>query len=148
MKAVKYKLLLAITAILLFEMIGNGHLRAQESDDGQFVSGRVVAVGISGVSAISPVGTFLPGGPIHDKPALAAFTEPGRVLDPARILVSAPQTLARPWPAPINCPVRFSLSIREVLTSSWFRRSSLRPAAKRRCWEDVCRCSAHRTLPF
>lgn len=61
---------------------------AQERDDGQFLNGRIVAVGIPGVSAVSPVGTFLPGGPIHDKPALAAFTQPGQVLDPARILVA------------------------------------------------------------
>ena len=53
------------------------------------LSGRVVAVGISEASAISPVGSFLPGGSIHDKPALAAFTQPGRVLDPDRILVGS-----------------------------------------------------------
>jgi hypothetical protein len=46
-------------------------------------------VGISEASAISPVGSFLPGGSIHDKPALAAFTQPGRVLDPDRILVGS-----------------------------------------------------------
>ena len=89
MKASEHKSLLALTAMLLFGIIGNGLVGAQTSDDVQFVSGRVVAVGIPGVSAVSPVGTFLPGGPIHDKPALAAFTEPGRVLDPARILLAS-----------------------------------------------------------
>src|SRR5262249_3845268 len=53
----------------------------------QDLIGRIVAVGIPGVSAISPVGAFLPGGPIHDNPAFAAYTQPGRILDPARILV-------------------------------------------------------------
>jgi hypothetical protein len=57
--------------------------------DPQALEGRVIAVGIPGASAVSPVGTFLPGGPIHDNPALAAFTQPGRVLDPARILVGS-----------------------------------------------------------
>src|SRR5215468_6038741 len=51
--------------------------------------GRIIAIGIPGVSAISPVGSFLPGGPIHDNPAFAAYTQPGRILDPARILVGS-----------------------------------------------------------
>jgi hypothetical protein len=56
----------------------------------------VVAVGIPGASAVAPVGTFLPGGPIHDNPALAAFTQPGRVLDPNRILVGSPSNFGAP----------------------------------------------------
>jgi hypothetical protein len=55
----------------------------------QDLIGRIVAIGIPGVSAISPVGAFLPGGPIHDNPAFAAYTQPGRILDPARILVGS-----------------------------------------------------------
>src|SRR5215831_16985283 len=53
------------------------------------LDGRVVAINIPGASAVAPVGTFLPGGPIHDNPVLAAFTQPGRVLDPTRILVGS-----------------------------------------------------------
>ena len=53
------------------------------------LDGRVVADGIPGAAAISAVGTFLAGGPIHDKPELAAFTQKGRVLDPSRIVVGA-----------------------------------------------------------
>jgi hypothetical protein len=49
----------------------------------------IVALGIPGASAISPVGTFLAGGPIHDNPLLAAYTQSGRILDPARILVGS-----------------------------------------------------------
>src|SRR5215475_467045 len=55
----------------------------------QDLIGRIVAVGVPGVSAISPVGAFLPGGPIHDNPAFAAYTQPGRILDPGRILVGS-----------------------------------------------------------
>ena len=55
-----------------------------------------VAVGIPGASAVSPVGTFLPGGPIHDKPALHAFTAPGQVLDPVRILVGSSSNFGEP----------------------------------------------------
>jgi hypothetical protein len=64
--------------------------------DQQSVGGRIVAVGIPGASAISAVGTFLPGGPIHDKPAFAAFTQPGKVLDPARILVGSTSNFGAP----------------------------------------------------
>jgi len=64
--------------------------------DDASLRGRIVAIGIPGIAAISPVGTFLPGGPIHDKPALAAYTQPGQVLDPARILVSSKSNFGQP----------------------------------------------------
>jgi hypothetical protein len=60
------------------------------------LNGRIIAVGIPGISAISQVGTFLPGGPIHDNPALAAHTQPGQVLDPARILVGSTSNFGEP----------------------------------------------------
>jgi hypothetical protein len=86
--------LVAVAAISSLE-IG----RADDESDKQFLKGRIVAVGIPGASAISAVGQFLPGGPIHDKPALAAFTQPGQVLDPMRILAGSSsnfgETLAR-----------------------------------------------------
>ncbi|HEV2139632.1 MAG TPA: hypothetical protein VGT01_00440 [Candidatus Dormibacteraeota bacterium] len=58
-------------------------------EDAAVIDGRLVVTGIPGASAIAPIGTFLPGGPIHDKPELAAFTQPGRVLDPNRFLVAS-----------------------------------------------------------
>jgi hypothetical protein len=60
------------------------------------LTGRVVAVGIPGAGAISPVGVFHPGGPIHDKPEFAAFTAPGQVLDPQRILVASTSNFGAP----------------------------------------------------
>jgi len=66
------------------------------ADEPQSVGGRIVAIGIPGVSAISAVGAFLPGGPIHDNPAFAAFTQPGKVLDPARILVGSTSNFGAP----------------------------------------------------
>ena len=75
----------------------NRNVFAHDSDDGApFIDGRVVAVGIPGASAIAPVGTFLPGGPIHDNPTLAAFTRPGAVLEPARILVACRSNFGAP----------------------------------------------------
>jgi cytochrome c551/c552 len=53
------------------------------------LEGRIVAVGIPGASAISAVGNFHPGGPIHDVARFADLTAPGRVLDPDRILVAS-----------------------------------------------------------
>lgn len=62
---------------------------AADEGSAPFIDGRVIVVGIPDASAVSPVGTFLPGGPIHDNPELAAFTQPGRVLDPTRIMVGS-----------------------------------------------------------
>ncbi len=57
---------------------------------------RVVAVNIPGAGAISPVGRFLPGGPIHDNAAFAAYTAPGQVLDPDRLLVGSSSNFGAP----------------------------------------------------
>ncbi len=60
------------------------------------LAGRVVAVGIPGASAVSAVGTFHPGGPIHDKPAFKAHTRPGGILDPERIFVASTSNFTAP----------------------------------------------------
>ena len=89
MEPTDYKSFLAITATVLLVTIASSFVMAQERDDGQFLTGRIVVVGILGVSPVSLIATFLPGGPIHDKSAFAVFTQAGRVLDPARILVAS-----------------------------------------------------------
>jgi hypothetical protein len=60
------------------------------------VAARLVAVGIPGVSAVSAVGMFHPGGPIHDKPAFRAHTQPGGILDPDRIFVAGGANFGAP----------------------------------------------------
>lgn len=55
----------------------------------QMSEARVIASGISGAGAVSAVGSFHAGGPIHDNAAFAAYTQAGRVLDPTRILVTS-----------------------------------------------------------
>jgi hypothetical protein len=60
------------------------------------LDGRVVAFGIPGASAVSPVGRFLPGSPISSVPALAALTQPGRVADPTRIVVGSRSNFGAP----------------------------------------------------
>jgi hypothetical protein len=76
--------------------LGGTSVSPAGAKDPSFIDGRVIAVGIPGASAVSPVGTFLPGGPIHDNPALAAFTQPGRVLDPTRIVVGSSSNFGAP----------------------------------------------------
>lgn len=64
------------------------------------LSGRVLATGISGAGALSPVGRFHPGGPIHDKREFAATTRPGEVLDPKRLLVASTSNFGAPVASP------------------------------------------------
>ncbi len=69
---------------------------ADDEEDASFLEGRIIATGIAGASAVAPVGTFLPGGPIHDNPVLAAFAQPCRVLDPTRVLVGSTSNFGAP----------------------------------------------------
>jgi hypothetical protein len=84
----------AVVGIMALGRQGLG--RVDEERGKQFLDGRIVALGIPGVSAISPIGTFLAGGPIHDKPTFAAYTRTGMVLDPARILVGSTSNFGEP----------------------------------------------------
>lgn len=74
------------------------------------LSGRVVAAGIPGISAISAVGTFHPGGPLYDNPAFRASTLPGAILDKARILVASSSNFGA-VPARAEYPTGSVLSI-------------------------------------
>jgi hypothetical protein len=64
------------------------------------LAGRLVAVGIPGAGAISAVGVFHPGGPIRDKPAMAAFTQPGKPLHAERLLVASTANFGAPLARP------------------------------------------------
>ena len=57
---------------------------------------RVLATGIPGAGALSPVGEFHPGSPIHDKRAFAAATASGKVLDATRLLVASTSNFGAP----------------------------------------------------
>jgi hypothetical protein len=57
---------------------------------------RVIASGIPGAGAVSGVGAFHAGGPVHDLPELAAYTVNGRILDPKRILVASTSNFGAP----------------------------------------------------
>lgn len=98
---------LAIAVLLLGSMT---IARAEDNggnDKNPALRARIVAVGIPGAGSISAVGTFLPGGPIHDKPALHAFTQPGQVLDPVRILVGSSSNFGSPMARTDQLPGSF-----------------------------------------
>ena len=65
---------------------------------------RILATGIPGAGALSPVGEFHPGGPIHDKRSFAATTRRGRVLDPTRLLVASTSNFGAPLARPDWAP--------------------------------------------
>jgi hypothetical protein len=67
--------------------------KAQDTNSGDgkpaALQGRIIAVGIPGASAITPVGKFVPTGPIPTLANLKPFIQPGQVLDPVRVLVGS-----------------------------------------------------------
>ena len=71
-------------------------LAQQSPGSASALTARVIAVGISGAGAVSPVGAFHPGGPIRDKPEFFTFTQPGRVLDAKRVLVASSSNFGAP----------------------------------------------------
>ena len=108
--SIKHNLAALAAAVIGITSIGSLTVaRAEDTDrdDRPALRGRIVAVGIPGASTISAVGGFLPGGPIHDKPALAAFTQPGRVLDPVRILVGSSSNFGAPLARTDHLPGSF-----------------------------------------
>jgi hypothetical protein len=87
--------LILIAAVIGLAAVGSLDIVRAEGKE-QSLRGRIIAVGIPGASAISAVGTFLAGGPIHDNLAFAAYTQPGRILDPVRILVGGRSNFGAP----------------------------------------------------
>ena len=60
------------------------------------LQGRLVASGIPGAGAVSQVGTFHAGGPVHDLPEFAAYTVSGRILDAKRVMVASTSNFGMP----------------------------------------------------
>jgi hypothetical protein len=87
---------LVACAAALTTVAGTRASVAVQQESAPFIHGRVVAFGIPGASAVSPVGRFLPGSPINSNPDLAALTQPGRVLDPTRIVVGSRSNFGAP----------------------------------------------------
>src|ERR1700716_2257035 len=90
----------ALFLLLCTVLMGQTSFAEQPANSAPALAGRVVAAGIHGASAVSPVGTFHPGGPIRDKPEFAAFTQPGRILEAKRVLVTSTSNYWAPLAPP------------------------------------------------
>lgn len=71
---------------------------------------RVIATGIPGAGAVTEVGYFLTGSPLHDKSTFVPFTAAGGVLAPTRVLVASTSNFGAPL-ARLNDPEGTILSI-------------------------------------
>jgi hypothetical protein len=87
---------LAILTLCLVGLLPSSSFAQDARKDAPALTARVVAVGIPGASAVAPVGFFHPGGPIHDNAGFAAFTQPGRILDRKRVLVTSNSNFGAP----------------------------------------------------
>jgi hypothetical protein len=123
-----------------------GISEAQEQN--RTIEGGIVAVGIPGASAISPVGTFLPGGPIHDNPDFADYAQPGKILDPTRILVGSTSNLELHKRTCTSGKVRSYQLTRPAWTRWRSRHDSPLLEDKLPLWMVSCRCTAHKALIF
>lgn len=83
-------------AMIVVALFVSGIFTARAADALPELSGRLVAVGIPGIGGVTAVGVFHPGGPIHDKPSFCAFTQPGAVLDPERLLIASSSNFGAP----------------------------------------------------
>jgi CxxC motif-containing protein (DUF1111 family) len=70
--------------------------RAQEAVTPVLLPGRIIAVGLIGGSAVSPVGYLHPGNATYEAAVPATQTQSGRVLDPRRVLVASTSNYGAP----------------------------------------------------
>ena len=70
--------------------------RAQEAVTPALLPGRIIAVGLVGGSAVSPVGYVHPGSATYETAAATTQAQPGRVLDPRRVLVASASNYGAP----------------------------------------------------
>lgn len=56
----------------------------------------MIATGIPGAGAVTEVGDFLRGSPLHDNAALSPFAQAGKVLDAKRVLVASTSNSGAP----------------------------------------------------
>jgi mono/diheme cytochrome c family protein len=87
-------------------VVGSGAAGAEMRDrsDERFgaLKARVIATGIPGAGAVTEVGSFLTGSPLHDKSTFVPFTAAGRVLAPTRVLVASTSNFGAPLARPID----------------------------------------------
>ncbi len=77
---------------------------ADDTGDGRVgvLQARVIATGIPGAGAVTEVGAFLRGSPLHDSVAFTPFTAAGQVLAPARVLIASTSNFGAPLARPAD----------------------------------------------
>src|SRR5262249_52850377 len=104
---------LAVLTALSCAVIANGRSVAsvgfastddEDDENAESIQAEVVATGIPGAGAVAKVGTFHTGGPFHDRPEFAAFTEPGQVLHRTRLFVTSTSNFGAPLARPSEAP--------------------------------------------
>jgi hypothetical protein len=86
--------------IAIGTLVSQAEWQEAKADTG--IDARIVAVNISGASALAQIGTFLndPTACAHPIPTLfPSYIQPGAVLDPSRILVGSASNFRAPLPA-------------------------------------------------
>jgi hypothetical protein len=76
----------------------------RQSGSATSLTGRLVAVGIDGASAVCQIGQFHTGSPFRDNPTFAAETAPGKILDPDRLFVATLSNYGAPLARPEMAP--------------------------------------------
>lgn len=73
---------------LLLSLVIAGPARGADEVPSFRLQARIVAVGLPGVAGVRQIGRFHVGGPIPGNPEFLLQTDPGRVLDPQRVMVA------------------------------------------------------------
>lgn len=90
-----FRLIHMSAIMIIFCSINNANATAPQPVP-EVVHAKIVASGIPGAGAITEVGAFLPGSPVNNRPAFAAFTQPGNVLEANRLLVASSSNFGAP----------------------------------------------------
>ena len=99
---------LAVISTIVLSVVVTARMLSQQPADSSAagtqdvatVTADVVATGIPGAGAITQIGTFHSGGPFVERPLFAAETQPGHVLDPARLFVASTSNFGAPLALP------------------------------------------------
>ena len=92
----------ALVVLAVVVVLSLDRAQAQRGPASTPLHATVVATGIPGAGAIAQIGVFHKGGPFAA--GFAPFTQPGRVLDPARLFVASSSNFGAPLARPLEAP--------------------------------------------
>jgi hypothetical protein len=94
-----------VTALVMLSVVvvlSLARAQAQRRHASTPLHATVVAIGIPGAGAIAQIGVFHTGGPFAA--GVAPFTQPGRILDRARLFVASTSNFGAPLARPLEAP--------------------------------------------